>query len=197
MKDYIIDIDSLMKYNNLIDLALQTNNNTNDIKIIKEELTIIHKSLDNDYNKEKLILNGQYLESDLAYKQIYNKAKKTIYIIDDYIDLKTLVLLKDVNEKIKITIFSDNVGKRLHKIEYNDFIKEYPNISISFKTTNNKFHDRYIILDYGLNDEKIFHCGASSKDSGNKITTIYEIHDIIGYDEIIKQLISNQTLILE
>ncbi len=38
-------------------------------------------------------------------------AKDNNYLIDDYVNLKTLVLLKNVSDKIKITIFSDNVGK--------------------------------------------------------------------------------------
>ena len=197
MKDYIIDMDSMIKYNNIIDLALMTKNNTDDIKVIKEELIGIHNCLEITYDKEKLIMNGEYVESDLTYKKIYSLAKKSIFIIDDYIDLKTLVLLKDVNEKIKITIFSDNVGNRLHKIEYDDFIKEYNKLCIEFKTTDKKIHDRYIILDYEEKSEKIFHCGASSKDSGNKVTSIYEIKDIVIYDKIIDSLLNNKDLILK
>ena len=73
-------------------------------------------------------------------------------------------------------MFSDNVRKNLHKLEYVDFIKEYP-INITFKRTNNEIHDRYVIIDYGKRSEKIFHCGSSSKDSGKRITTITEIKD--------------------
>lgn len=32
-------------------------------------------------------------------------------------------------------------------------------------------HDRFIVLDYDDNDERIFHCGASSKDAAVKLTT--------------------------
>ncbi len=32
-------------------------------------------------------------------------------------------------------------------------------------------HDRFIVLDYGEADERIFHCGASSKDAAVKLTT--------------------------
>ena len=196
MKDYIIEGNNLTSYNNIIDLALQTKENTADIKIIKTELKDIHKFLDLDYDKEMLILDGHQVEANLAYKKIYNLAKSSIYIIDDYINLKTLVLLKDINSKIKITIFSDNVGKKLHKIEYDDFKKEYPNIDITFKVTNNKYHDRYIILDYGKKTERIFHCGSSSKDAGNKITTISEINDKDIYKKIIDDIIDNEELIL-
>ena len=67
-------------------------------------------------------------------------------MIDNYIGLKTLVLLKSVPENVKITIFTDNLKKGLHQKELDDFCKEYPNVIISFKRTNGIFHDRYITL---------------------------------------------------
>jgi phage regulator Rha-like protein len=130
-----------------------------------------------------------------ALIRVFKKMKD--YIIDDYINLKTLVLLKDINSKIKITIFSDNVNNKLHRLEYEDFIKDYPHINISFKVTNNIIHDRYIVLDYGKRSEKIFHCGSSSKDSGNRITSINEINDKEVYKNIIDNLLSNEELILK
>lgn len=196
MKDYIVNGNSYLGYDRIIDIALQTESNTKEIENIKIELKDISKLLGNSYDKEILILNGCQVESDLAYKKIYDLAKNKIYIIDNYINLKTLVLFKDIDKNIEITIFSDNVGKKLHKVEYEDFCKEYSNIKIVFKKTNNKIHDRYIIIDYNCDNEKIFHCGASSKDSGNKITTITEIKDRKIYSKVIDELLKNEELIL-
>ena len=39
------------------------------------------------------------------------------------------------------------------------------------------FHDRYIVLDYGTSRERIFLCGASSKDGGRRISSILEDKD--------------------
>ena len=58
-----------------------------------------------------------------------------------------------------------------------DFLKARPDVKFDNKKTKEKFHDRYIFLDYGLKGEKLFHCGASSKDAGNKITTIMQIEN--------------------
>ena len=196
MKDYIIEKSNYISYDKIVDLAVQTENNTKEIENIKIELKDISKLLGNSYDKEILILNGCQVESDLAYKKIYDLAKNKIYIIDDYINLKTLVLFKDIDKNIEITIFSDNVGKKLHMVEYEDFCKEYSNIKIVFKKTNNKIHDRYIIIDYNCDNEKIFHCGASSKDSGNKITTITEIKDRKIYCKVIDELLKNEKLVL-
>ncbi len=199
MKDYIIENNNnLVSYDDILKLSLQTNENTKDIKEIRKEMKIISDKFNsNNKFKEILILNGRRVESDNIYSEIYSMAKKSIYIIDDYINLKTLVLLKDINSKIKITIFSDNVNNKLHRLEYEDFIKDYPHINISFKVTNNIIHDRYIVLDYGKRSEKIFHCGSSSKDSGNRITSINEINDKEVYKNIIDNLLSNEELILK
>lgn len=50
------------------------------------------------------------------------------------------------------------------------------------------FHDRYIYLDYGLDNEKLFHCGASSKDAGGKVTTIMQIERPEVYHPLIEAL---------
>ena len=34
---------------------------------------------------------------------------------------------------------------------------------------NGRCHDRYIIIDYKTKEERLYHCGASSKDAGNKV----------------------------
>ena len=56
-------------------------------------------------------------------------------------------------------------------------------------TTGNVFHDRYIYLDFGTDSERLFHCGASSKDAGNKITTIMQLEDIAGYRSLFERLL--------
>ena len=199
MKDYIIENNTnLVSYDDILKLSLQTNENTKDIKEIRKEMKLINDKFNsNNRFKEILILNGKRVESDNIYREIYSMAKKSIYIIDDYINLKTLVLLKDIDRRVKVTIFSDNVNNKLHKLEYEDFIKDYPYIDITFKVTNNIIHDRYIVLDFGKKSEKIFHCGCSSKDSGSRITSINEINDREVYNSIIDNLLNNEELVLK
>ena len=196
MKDFILENNRYVEYKDFIKLSEQVNENTKDIRKTKEDVINIIKNLTDINPKELLILNGQKVESNLAYQNIYEKAKSTIYIIDNYINLKTLVLLKNIKDNIEVTIFTDNINNGLHKIEYNDFINEYPNINITFKKTNNKIHDRYIILDYNKETETIYHCGTSSKDSGNRITTITKISENNIYHNIIDELLLNKKLIL-
>lgn len=203
MKDYLVESNNLLSSDELLKLTSKVYSNEKNIEMLKNDNITIKKKLeivmDNfiDPNKYKhfLILDGCRIEADLAYQEIYKNALKSIYIIDDYIDIKTLQLLKICNIKIDVIIFTDNKAKNsLNKAFINDFIKD-TNINILFKKNNNRFHDRYIIIDYKTDKEKIYHCGASSKDSGNKITTIQVIDDIFIYNHLIDELLNNDNYI--
>ena len=204
MKDFIIEREHLIGYDDVAKLAIQTSQNTKDIALIKENMAsktdvvkIIEDFSSSEIKKDFLFLNGKSVEADLAYQQIYAEARETIFVIDNYISLKTLVLLKSVRENVKITIFSDNIRHGLHKQELDDFIKEYPHIELSFKITDGIFHDRYVIPDFGTENEKIYHCGASSKDAGKKVCAISTITDNAVYKPLIKKLLKNRELVFD
>ncbi len=113
-----------------------------------------------------------------------------------YINSK-LVHLKNSPTGVDIILFSDNVGNnKLHNIEYMDFCKEYPTVKLSMKKTGGIFHDRFIVLDYGTADERVFLCGASSKNAGARITSIVEDYGVAKYTPVIATLLKNPTLIL-
>ena len=48
------------------------------------------------------------LRSDLAYQQIYSSAKTSIFVIDNYIGLKTLALLKSVPVGVNVIMMSQD-----------------------------------------------------------------------------------------
>ena len=220
MKDYIVDNQPLLRQREYLQLSLQTTRNTQDLLDLRKSLSsvddkvasiidtlgdVVTKSelanVMQDFShptirREWLILNGQPVESGLAYQQIYATARRTIFVVDNYIGLKTLVLLKDVPADVKVTVFSDNIGNRLHQAEFNDFCREYPDVSVSLQTSGGVFHDRYIVIDYQTADEQIYHCGASSKDGGNKVTTITAVTDGDIYHTVIDRLLNNPVLIL-
>lgn len=201
MKDFIL-ANNINENKEILQISIQTTQNTNDIARIKNEMVTkndLAKFIDNfteNKTNEILILNGEYFNADIAYNNIYNMANESIFIIYNYIGIKTLLLLKNIKENVKVCIFSDNLGKGLHQFEYDDFKKQYPDIDISFYKTNGYYHDRYIIIDYKTPNESIFHCGASSKDAGNKITSISKINDKEIYHHIINDLLNNTALIL-
>ena len=197
MKDYIIaENRNLLGYDGIAQIAMQTERNTKDIAVIQSDLQkVMENFVDPSTFKHFLILNGQKLDADVAYTQIYGMAKKSITIIDDYVGVKTLDLLRGIAKGISVTIYSDENGyESLTEQIKKDFLKARPDIKFDNKKTKEKFHDRYIFLDYGLRGEKLFHCGASSKDAGNKITTIMQIENTEIYHVLMEKLLVNSRL---
>ena len=205
MKDYIVaENQSLLGSDGIAQIASHTVQNAKDIAEIRDGLAetredvsvmksdlqkVMENFIDPSTFKHFLILNGRKLEADVAYMQIYGLAKKSITIVDDYIGVKTLDLLREIAKGVAVTIYSDECGfETLTDRMQKDFLKARPDISLNVYETNGKFHDRYIFLDYGLKSEKLFHCGASSKDAGNKITTIMQIEYTEAYHNIIAML---------
>ena len=193
MKDYIIEENrTLLGYDGLARIVVQTERNTKDIAVIQSDLQkVMANFIDPSTFKHFLILNGQRLEADVAYTQIYGLAKKSVLIVDDYLDVKTLDLLRYVAKGVSVKIFSEQHGRtRLTESMLADFRAARPDVELGdVRATGNMFHDRYIYLDFGTDREKLFHCGASSKDAGNKITTIMQLEDIAGYRTLFGKLL--------
>lgn len=191
MKDYIIaENRNLLGYDGIAQIAVQTERNTKDIAVIQSDLQkVMENFVDPSTFKHFLILNGRRLDADVAYTRIYGMAKKSITIIDDYVGVKTLDLLRGIARGVSVMIYSDENGyESLTEQIKKDFLKARPDVKFDNKKTKEKFHDRYIFLDYGLKGEKLFHCGASSKDAGNKITTIMQIENTEIYHVLMEKL---------
>ena len=203
MKDYLIENQPLIIQKQYVAMVEKVSAHDIDIREIKEsmvtkaDLSDFMKLFDTGRDAEEiLILDGQPFKATLAYQKIYRKARKSIIVIDDYIGAKTLRHLTESKEAVQLTIISDNKAKSLRLSDYSDFCKEYPKRSITFLKTVGRTHDRYIVLDNGTKDMKVYHCGASSKDAGKRITTITEIKDISEYKSLIGALLKNPVLLL-
>jgi hypothetical protein len=143
---------------------------------------------DKDF-KNFVIYKGQKFEADAAYIDIYQQAGKSIYVIDDYVNAKTLQLLSQKQAGVEVVLFTENGhGKRgfLTTSVVNDFIQEYPPLRIK---PNADCHDRLIVLDYGLPTEQAYHCGASSKDAGKKLCAINVILETSMIHPVIDKLL--------
>ena len=221
MKDYIIENQNLIGEREYLQLSMQVSNNIqqnialrSDLNQVEEQMAEVMDKLSdvvtrsdlseimNEFGEPHikrgyLVLNGQPFKAELAYDEIYRQAKKSICIIDNYIGIKTLELLINIAANVVVTIYSDNTIKGLRKNAFIDFQKEYPNLQIKLHKSGGVFHDRYIILDYETEDEKIYLCGASSKDAGKRVTTILEDVDREKYYPMIQKLLNAPELKLK
>ena len=102
-------------------------------------------------------------------------AKNEIIIIDNYAGKELLDILKDV--KIVIKLVSKNFNQEL----INKYKQEYSNVEFII---NNKFHDRFIIIDNNI----LYHSGASFKDIGKKCFVLTKIIDENILNNILKCL---------
>lgn len=205
MSHYIRQNEQLIPYQEIQRLEINQYHmsdriqNIEDNMVTRAELTDLMKLFDDDLqNEEILILDGEPFKADIAYQTIYGKAKRNVIIVDDYVGPKTLRHLVAVKANVSVTIISDNKGgNALKQSDYSDFLTEYPVMNISFIKSMNRAHDRYIVIDNGTRNMKLYHCGASSKDAGKRITTITRIIDMSTYKTIISQLLLNPQLVLK
>ena len=218
MKDYILGNQDLIGQRDIMQITMQSAENKAEISRLRMDLGSVEKQMSdvmdqlsdvvtksdladmmnsfvNDDDNGWLMYNTKYCSADVAYSSIYSQAKKSVYLIDNYIGLRTLVLLKNAPAGADIKIFSDNIGSgKLHNVEYTDFCREYPNIKLTMQHTGGIYHDRFIVLDYGTKNERVFLCGASSRDAGARITSIVEDFGIDKYDPLVKKLLKNGVL---
>jgi len=107
-----------------------------------------------------IFFNGQVFDAYTFVSDIVRSAKKSIILVDNYIDDTILTLFSKRNKGVKVTIYTKQITKQI-KLDLNKYNSQYQKIEIKeFKDA----HDRFLIID----GEDIFHIGASLKDLGKK-----------------------------
>ena len=213
MKDYIVNNKSLLTHDEALKISLKnmedinenkkeikeirsTMASKNDIKDVENRLNILSDNfIHNDNIKSFIIESNTKFEVDEYYSNLFKKVNKTLIIIDNYMSIKTLSLLEHLKDNINIKLITDFKLKsrdKFTKHEYLDFIKEHPNIKVKLYDSKSKVHDRFIIIDYKTNKQRILTSGASIKDTGNKLSVIVELNDIKLSKELIDLIENNE-----
>ena len=162
----------------------------NKVDSIQKDVNILVDNFITDKDKKNFVIyKGQKLEADIAYIEIYQQAKKSIYVVDDYMNAKSLQHLSQKADGVEVVLFTEN-GKGgkgfLTKSLVTDFQNEYHSLQIK---PNPDCHDRLIVLDYGEETEQVYHCGASSKDAGKKLCAINQITETAIIHPVIDRLL--------
>lgn len=195
------DVDRLNKLANETDIKFDNITKTISKMVKKSELS----PLVMDFTKlpernEFLIMNGEVARANETYIDIYAKARKSIYVVDDYIDLKSLRQLQKVKSGVEIVIFSENLGNYLSRRDYWELKKEFPEIKIKFIKSNREFHDRFIVIDDEIKNARVYHCGASAKDAGKSLTMIMELAEDRNSNMVrkaVREMMKNGELVLK
>jgi len=160
-------INAFVKMRRYISEDLINLNNYSNMLIDHEERI---KMLENTFSKfdtfsNELFFEGQIWDAHSLLLDIFNSSSKSIIIIDNYISKELLDVVCKTNKDI--IIYTKNIDKSM----INKYQSQYNNLTIKI---NISFHDRFIIID----DDLLYHCGASFKDLGKKCFAINRIDDI-------------------
>ena len=138
-----------------------------------KKFDIVFNELQKDKSKEfkhQIFFDGQIYDAYSLIIDIIKSANKKILIIDNYIDDSIFKMLSKKNENVKAVLLTSQKCN-LTALDIKNFNKQYPIIKIC---RTNKFHDRFILID----NNTLYHCGASLKDAGKKCFAINKIEDI-------------------
>ncbi len=110
--------------------------------------------------KQGIFFDGQIFDAHKFISDLIRKAEKSVVLIDNYVDDTVLVLFTKRKKDVTVTIYAANISKAL-EADLKKFNAQYAPIEIKeFKNA----HDRFMIID----DEDVYHLGASLKDLGKK-----------------------------
>ena len=88
-------------------------------------------------------------------------AKKSILLIDNYVDESVLLMLSKRDIGVTATIYTHTISSQLN-LDIQKHNSQYPRIEVK---TYKQCHDRFLIID----DTDVYHIGASLKDLGKKM----------------------------
>ena len=112
-------------------------------------------------DKAVIFFKGQMWDATSCIEEIISRADKSIILIDNYVDRRTLDLLSRKKAGVSVNIYTSERNCQLTEKEISDFSNQYGPLMIR---TTDEFHDRFLILD----NKELYHIGASIKDAGKK-----------------------------
>jgi hypothetical protein len=110
--------------------------------------------------KQGIFFNGQVFDAYKFVSDLFRLAKKSILIIDNYIDDSVLVHLSVVDKSVRVKILTKSISDKL-ALDIEKFSTQYFPVEAKVFTLA---HDRFVIID----DKDVYHFGASLKDLGRK-----------------------------
>ena len=110
---------------------------------------------------EGVFHDGKIFEAYKFATDLIKSAKKSLILIDNYVDESVLLMLSKRNTGVSAKIYTSHLSDAL-KLDLQKHNNQYPPIEIEKYT---KAHDRFLIID----DTDVYHIGASLKDLGKKL----------------------------
>ena len=109
---------------------------------------------------EGVFYNGQIFDAYVFATDLIKSAKKSVTLIDNYIDETVLLMLSKRKTKVHATIITRSDSK-VSQLDIEKHNAQYSPVEVKVCDT---VHDRFLII-----DNEVYHLGASLKDLGKRL----------------------------
>jgi hypothetical protein len=118
--------------------------------------------------QQGVFFDGQLFDAYVFVSDIVKSAKKSIVLIDNYVDETVLLLLSKRIDTVKATIYTEKITPQF-QLDINKHNAQYEPVGVEIEK---KSHDRFLIID----ENQVYHLGASVKDLGKKWFAFSRLH---------------------
>lgn len=109
--------------------------------------------------KQGIFYDGQVYDDYTFVSDLVKSAKRSIVLIDNYVDETVLTLLDKRGKGVSADIYTQQINHQL-RLDIDRHNSQYPPIKVS---VFRRSHDRFLCI-----DDVVYHIGASIKDLGKK-----------------------------
>ena len=156
LKDYLLKGYSINK--NLQDVRIELGAQDKRISLLEEKVDFfVRSSLP---PVEGIFFDGQIFDAYVQIVSLIKQAKRSIILIDNYIDETTLTMLSKRDTNVSATIYTRQLSNQ-QQLDITRHNQQYPPITVNLCHRN---HDRFLII-----DDVVYLFGASLKDAGKKL----------------------------
>ena len=156
LKDYLLKGYSINK--NLQDVRIELGAQDKRISLLEEKVDFfVRSSLP---PVEGIFFDGQIFDAYVQIVSLIKQAKRSIILIDNYIDETTLTMLSKRDTNVSATIYTRQLSNQ-QQLDIERHNQQYTPITVNLCQRN---HDRFLII-----DDVVYLFGASLKDAGKKL----------------------------
>ena len=164
LKDYLLKGYSINK--NLQDVRIELGAQDKRISLLEEKVDFfVRSSLP---PVEGIFFDGQIFDAYVQIVSLIKQAKRSIILIDNYIDETTLTMLSKRDTNVSATIYTRQLSNQ-QQLDITRHNQQYPPITVNICQRN---HDRFLII-----DDVVYLFGASLKDAGKKLFAYIKMKD--------------------
>ena len=164
LKDYLLKGYSINK--NLQDVRIELGAQDKRISLLEEKVDFfVRSSLP---PVEGIFFDGQIFDAYVQIVSLIKQAKRSIILIDNYIDETTLTMLSKRDASVSATIYTRQLSNQ-QQLDIERHNQQYPPITVNLCHRN---HDRFLII-----DDVVYLFGASLKDAGKKLFAYIKMKD--------------------